>query len=250
MMPFTYNLVGAYFQAGNVGFMRDQLRYEHRREAMAFSVGLASSGLSTGLTTDDGPFERGVAPLLELRLVWMPDQGRHQIGLAGLGGWHGYTQDQRLTRELVFAANLYAELRPADMLTLRAEATYGRNLADLGMLGLSSQTAANGRLDEAAGFVSFRLTHASLALFGGAGASYILHPGKLPGLTEAKARTALAGAIAHNITAKLGLSVDLGLGLTAFAEYAYFHTQYALGAGTYRNIDANVPEVGVQWIFG
>ena len=249
MAPFTYNIVGGYFQAGNVAFMRHQLRYEYHQADLELGLSLGEAGSSSGTTDTDGVLEHGALPLLAARAIWTPAAGRHRLGVSGLLGARSYLAGARVTRTMVYAGNLFFEVQPDAMFVLRGEGTYGRNLNDLGALALSTRTGVDD-VEEASGFISFKLKPGIVALFGGAGASFILHPGRLPGLAVARATTALIGSVAHNLTGKLGLSVDLGLGLTAFAEYAYFHTKVAEGAGRYHHTDASVPEVGLHWAFG
>jgi hypothetical protein len=150
--PFTLNLVGALFQGGNVGFMRQQVRYLYTGKGV--ELGAALGFPAPNPLARDALLEFGL-PTLAVRGALL--FGKSRVGLSALVAQFPFAGTGGAAGRKAFAgqAALYAEWLPSASTTLRAELNAGQNTANLGTLSIAQGNLAEDHQD-AAGFVSVR----------------------------------------------------------------------------------------------
>ena len=166
MNPHGINLVGALFQSGNSGFMRQQIQY-------LYDSGDVEAGAALGFpfpnnAAKDSLAELAVPPTLSVRAGYR--SGRNRVGVSAIATsllfGRGTPQAQRAP---AYAFAFFAELLPGDTTNIRLELNAGQNGANLGLLTLS-HGAVEGNIREAGGFLSVRHAftekHAVLAMVG------------------------------------------------------------------------------------
>lgn len=248
VQPVHTNAVGAHFQSGNVGFIRDQVAWLYRpdtRFEIATAVGLAGSNNGPSLSS----LERGITPSLALRLSFLPN-AKSRVGLSGLFADNRFTQD---THRQSLLANLFMDLVLEGGTTLRGELNFGQNLANVGMLGLS-QGHAGADVHELGGWLSLRQPlseHTSLSFT--LGVARVLDPqnmllGYVPATAATPASRALENGpgIEQNIHLRAGVSQDLGHGLSLHVEPTLYSTRHKLAAADARRVDATQLAAGGQ----
>lgn len=152
--PYGSNLVGGNFQAGNTGFMRQQIKLIYTAGTVAEIAGAVGLQVANP-TPKDASVEIHRVPTAALRAAWL--LGKSRVGLSGIVTQLRLalnTPDQRDTA--AYSGMVYADIEPAPWVHIKAEIYLARNLANLGSLALSQASIASGDLDEAGGFVSAR----------------------------------------------------------------------------------------------
>ncbi len=231
LMPHHFNLVGANFQAGNLGFMRPQVgwRYQPATLAVGLAVGLPSANTGPSI----GPVELGPMPTFAATIGWTPTAA-FALHLSGLFTQLAPTPDERLGAWVVA---LSTEATTATGFNLRAEAYIGQNTANLGMLTLS-QGRVGVDLQDAGGFLSMKYAaHPHAAPYLTAGGAAVLRPDDVVSAyapateTSGPTRTPASGpGIRWNVAARLGLEVPV-IGGLAFQAEAFAHlTDHQLAA--------------------
>lgn len=241
--PHGVNMVGAMFEAGNSGFMRQQVK--------ALGVlGPIELGAAIGLqnnnnTAKDGVIELGLVPTFAGRVQWNV-AGVGKVGLSGLATSVTYklgTADEAHT----FAGEVgaYADLTFSGV-NVRAEGYLAKNGANLYLLGLSQGRAGAGNsvvdLRDTGGFVSVKVPVGPVNVYGQLGGAMVLNPEQvvasytygtvdptapLPAFSTAT----LAGTgpgILWNVLARVGVEVKLMKGLNAVVEGFWLRTKHRL----------------------
>lgn len=240
LAPHTYNVVGHYFESGDIGFMRLQLTALHRHGE--WEEGFALGFPAQNSTAAAGANELSIAPTLSFRETWSPKAGT-RAGLSFLlASIRASATDP--SRLLAGAITLFGEHALSDSLNLVSEAYVGQNTYNLGLLGLGYGNLAHPRVREAGGYVTAQLrVGEATRLFGGVGAAFVLTPSRMEASYARPAGTAaLAGTgpgIERNLTARLGVDHALGAGLTAFAEASLLATRHHLIAADWSVLDPN-----------
>lgn len=235
--PHGINLVGALFQAGNTGFMRQQFKYLY--SAPSFELGAALGFPSPNVTAKEAALELGALPTLAVR-------GAYKFGKSRVGVSAIYTRlpfnfgapDERTGD--AFGAVLFSELNPSANTQVRLELNYGQNTANLGVLSLAQGNVTQD-LSEAGGFLSVRQVLVEKhALYGMVGYQKVIegyavvpaygYPTGSP--TEPAFSTAtLAGTgpgALHNGAARLGYEFRPFSSLAFLVEGFYYRTRFAL----------------------
>ncbi len=234
MNPHGINLVGALFQAGNVAFMRQQLKYFYTSESFE---GAAALGFPFNNNTPrDGLAELAVPPTLALRAAW--NLGDNRIGISGivtsllLGRG---APDAR--RAAAFSLSLFADLLPVESTHIRIELNAGQNGANLGLLSLAYGVVQKD-VKEAGGFVSVRHAfsekHALIAMLG---TERVLGSAPLPsyrlpqsptGGMEAPVLAGTGPGIRNNTGGRLGYHFEVLPGGHLVVEGFGFRTHHVL----------------------
>jgi hypothetical protein len=229
LMPHGFNLVGANFQAGNVGFMRQQVQWRYHPKHADIGVAIGMPGANTGPA--ENALEHSVLPTFAVRLGAVIDE--HATLRA-----HGFATLLRPDADhtmLVWAASIDGQISLSSGTDLRFEATIGQNTANTGML-----TLAQGRADvdvrDAGGWISVRQPiGAHVTPYLTAGGAGVLHPDDVvPSYTSATdtapaARNAAAGpGIRYNVGGRVGAEVAVAPGLAIVAEGFAFATRHQL----------------------
>jgi hypothetical protein len=253
--PFGVNLVGAHFQGGNHGFMRQQLKVIGKATdslELALAVGLQGSNP----TAKDGAVELARVPTFAARVTGTLGK-LGKIGISGIATQLRFApgaENQRKT--FAGGGTLFADLAPYETLSIRLEAYAGQNLSNLGMLAIGNGGVAND-IGEAGGFISVRQTfleqHGVYATYGQARVfdgdhvvpsyAYAATSGDTPAFSTA----ALAGTgpgIQWNHSARLGYEFKPLKGLTIALEGFWYKTLHSLVAVDQSRVSGSVEAFG------
>lgn len=231
----TFDLVGGLFQAGNTGFMRDQIAYRMDIGTLELTGAVGMPAQNT--TAQLGPVEYGLVPTFALRAAYKK-KGEIYAGLSGIVTEVGLTKDLSRTAGGV---NGFVDATLGHV-NLRAEAFAGQNLNNLGLLTLSQGTVES-NVGEVGGWLSAKVKvsqiHA-LHLLGGVAA--ITNPsgmraGYTPASVSADGKTTAATRVAangpgieRNIALRAGYWLSPAPGLSFVIEPYVFLTEHKLAA--------------------
>lgn len=232
LTPYSYNFIGHYFGAGDLGFMRLQAQalkksgdFEH-----AVAIGFPSYNNQTAQSTP----EYSMSPTLALRETVTLD--KHTLGASGLVG---HIEDSVTEKTLTpYVLNLFWKYE-TDKTQISSEAYYGQNLDQIGMYGLGYSPSFK-KLEEMGGFITVRRhLNEKHGIFGGLGYARVsnwnaITPSYSYTGTPSKANLNLTGAnstgygIAQNATVRLGYEYSYSTKMNFFAETAFLYTQHVL----------------------
>ncbi|HSP78537.1 MAG TPA: hypothetical protein VLQ93_08420 [Myxococcaceae bacterium] len=237
--PHGINLVGALFQAGNAGFMRQQLKYVY--SAPELELGAALGFPTPNNSAKAASLEIGTLPTLAVRGAYK--FGKSKVGASAIATRLPFNlgaEDERVST--AFSAALFSEFAPSADTHVRVELNYGQNAANLGLL-----TLAQGRhsedLQEFGGLISARQVVASQhAVYGMAGYQKVVDASKvLPsygygavpgnGTPPAFSSASLAGSgpgLVHNGTVRLGYEFRPTRKLAFMVEGFLFQSRFRL----------------------
>lgn len=232
----TFDLVGGLFQAGNTGFMRNQVAYraELDRLELTAAVGMPTQNTAAQLSV----VEYGLVPSFALRAAYK-EKGRLYLGVSGIVSEVGVTKDRSRTAGAVNGF-VDATLGP---LCLKAEVVAGQNLNNLGLLSLSTASAERD-VGEVGGWVSAKVNASPMhALHISAGVAAVTNPSALragyspattgaDGKVTAAARVSANGpGIEENVAIRAGYALSPTPGLSFVVEpYAFLTRHKLLGA--------------------
>jgi hypothetical protein len=266
--PHGINMVGAAFQAGNTGFMRQQLRAFYELDALELALALGLQ--NNNATAKDGAVELDFVPTFAARAQYT--LGKHgRIGVSALGTAVLFNPGPNAIRTFAGLGGAYANLRLGS-LDLRVEAYAAQNAANLFLLGLSQgravavagQTGAVEARDlrEVGGFASAKvdLVDARLAGYATLGGAAILNPDDVvpsygyagtidPANPPALSTATLAGAgpgMKWNLTGRVGLELKLLEGFSLLAEGFWHRSFFALAAVDQGRVKGVAQALGVE----
>lgn len=151
--PFGVNLVGAQFQSGNTGFMRQQVKAIYtfgKSLELGGAVGLEAANP----TAKDNQVELARMPTFALRLTALLGKAG-RIGLSGIATRLRFTPGPDERHAFAGGGALFGDVAPTATLNIRFEGYVGRNLANLGTLAVATGSRAED-VEEAGFFVSAR----------------------------------------------------------------------------------------------
>lgn len=231
LMPHHFDMVGANFQSGNVGFMRQQIQYRYHPEKfeVGFAVGMPAANTSAGV----GTVELGPMPSLSAKVGFMPSE-HFMFSMHGFASMIGSKPEDHV---LTWAAGIDTEVKLKGGFNLRAEGYVGQNTANSGMLGLS-QGRPDAAVRDAGGWLSVKqpigLHFSPYLTVGGAG---VLNPDDVaiaytPATDTAPAarNTAAGPGIRWNTTGRLGAEFPILHGLSLQVEGFALVTRHQLAA--------------------
>jgi hypothetical protein len=251
--PLTYNPVGNYFQAGNVGFMRIQAAAMRKtgslEHAIAISLPAANNG-TTNVTTE----EIGFVPALEAReTVTLSD--RWTVGLSGIAS----TLPKASSDGRFFAGGLDLNTTWQDKSSgteLRAAAYYGRNVVNLGLLGLGNGDGTANNPSEVGGYLTAKQSVSeTVAFFGGLGGAWVTDETQVQTnyYSAAYAYTGAGTGFLSNVTARLGIEYKPVSVLAFYGEAGWLDSRYRYAAADVGKYDptrqAFVLDIGTQLNF-
>ncbi len=235
--PFTTNLVGANFESGNTGFMRQQVKFVYtvpETVELGFALGMPAQNA----TFRDGAFELAQYPTFAVRAAALVGK-TGKIGISGIATRLRLglgAKDER--RAGAFSGNVYADVGKADGFQLKAEGYVSRNLNNLGSLALGFGNVAHD-MDEVGGFVSGRQQlaekHAMYVTVGAAGilnaADVVADYSITAGAAGAAATRALSGTgpgMKFNMSAKLGYEYRPYKPIAIIFEPVFYRSRHVL----------------------
>lgn len=228
LMPFTYNFVGHFFEAGDIGFMRHQFQVlkTHGASETGIAVGLPQQNTSSA----DGATELTVLPTLALRQTWNAEGW--SVGASALAAVVRASAASS-TRITSGALTVFGSAKSTTT-EVRSEAYYGRNTANLGMLGLSFCNAA-ACSDEVGFYVSGKKTVGPWGVFTSLGGAAVLDPSQAQAsyntTTNLLNSPSTGPGIETNWTVHAGLDYQIAQSALVWAEASYWNTHHHLAAG-------------------
>ncbi|MCY1074269.1 hypothetical protein [Archangium lansingense] len=237
--PHGINLVGALFESGNSGFMRQQLKYVYN--APDFELGAAVGFPTPNNTAKAASLEIGTLPTLAVRGAYK--FGKSRVGASAIATRLPFNlgePDERISN--AFAAALFSELAPSANTQVRMELNFGQNAANLGVLSLA-QGRLSDDLQEVGGYISVRQSLTDRhAVYGMAGYQKVLDASKvLPsygygaqsgdGTPPAFSSATLASngpGLVHNGTVRLGYEFRPAQKLALVLEGFLFQSRFSL----------------------
>jgi len=237
--PHGVNLVGGHFQSGNTGFMRHQVKAIYKL-GDSLELGGAIGLQGANATAKDGPIELARMPTLALRVTGLLGK-LGKVGLNGIITRLRFAPGANERYAAAGAGGVFGELLPTDKLAVRFEAYIGRNVANLGALGLSNGSLAED-IDELGGWLSARQTlFEKHAVYGSYGFAHVLNGDDvvasygygptLPGVPPPLSSATLAGTgpgIRWNTAARLGYDYKPVKALALVAEGFWYKTRHVL----------------------
>jgi len=230
LAPHTFNLVGHYFESGDIGFMRIQAQtiYTDGPWEHALSLGLAGNNN----TSSDSGLEIEHLPSVAVRETYrFSDKARVGVSLFAAS----ILPKAAPGVEKLFSgtATAFFETPIGEDTELRTEAYLGQNLNNVAMLGLSFGSATAAAVREAGAYVTVRTKLSPhTAIFGGVGGAWLLDPSLVaPSYATIAGEVKVAGTgpgILSNWTARVGAEVTVNDKLKFFAEAASLSTTHAL----------------------
>lgn len=263
--PHTIDLVASSFQAGNTGFMRQQIKLIWQNDAVEVSGALGLPTVNAG-TKALIPDHNGL-PSLAARaaLIFGP------LGRIGINGWATNLRfapnSPAEKKSFAGAFGIYGDVTPVERFNLKFEGYWGQNFANTGALALGTGRATINAttgaaevidLTELGGFLSakygFDATH---SIYGSFGIAHILNPEDVipsynyggaasdPALPESAAVLAGTGpGMKQNLTAKLGYEYRHSKAIAFLVEGFLFKSQHVLDAIADADIDGDRTAVG------
>lgn len=142
LAPNIFNYVGLDFTAGNLGFMRQQLKWHYGDQSSYHEFSLGMTGKNSNPT--QGDIEYAKSPLFAYSFAYKN---------SGISVFHTQLRDSDFGRTSSYGINLFSQKSILGSLVVTTELYYGANLSDAGMQGLSSR---NGDEDikEAGGYIN------------------------------------------------------------------------------------------------
>ena len=251
----SFNLVGNLFNAGNTGFMRQQLAWLGKFGDLEVAVAAGMQGANAGATFNN--VERSVSPSVAARLGYYLAP-TSWFGVSAIASSLRLTSGALQERRDAFSANAFGDMLFGSI-NVRAEAYVAQNGANLGLLNLGAGRFGSDVMD-GGGFVSVKMTlgaHA-VALMGGMATALDaakVVPGYAPGVVAAGATKPVLGVAApaagpgieSNATVHLAYSFSPGKGVQLIAEPYLYSTRYKLAASdTALNVQADAFAYGLE----
>ncbi|MFY0567779.1 hypothetical protein ACN28E_28670 [Archangium lansingense] len=246
--PHGINLVGALFQSGNSGFMRQQFKYFYTTPS--FELGAAVGFPAPNVTPKDAFLEIGALPTFAVRGTYK--FGKSRVGASAIATripFNFKAPDERFAA--AFAAALFSELSPSEHTNIRVELNFGQNSANLGLLTLAQGRAAED-LQELGGYISVRQVLTGMhSVYGMAGYQKVLEPSKVvPSYDNPPTGSAtLSGTgpgMLHNGTVRLGYEIKPIRRLAFVLEGFLFQSHFQLQPADVGNFNANRTTLGLE----
>jgi hypothetical protein len=249
--PFGLNLVGGHFQAGNTGFMRQQVKALYK-PADGLEVGFALGLQAPNATPKDAAVELARVPTFAVRVTALLGSfGR--VGIGGIATQLRLNPGPMQRRTFAGAGNLFGELTPTPTTTLRFEGYIGSNAANLGVLSIG-QGRLTDDVAEAGGFISVRQGFLSnQALYATVGHAHTLDPDEVvpsysyPDMAMPLFSSAISAGtgpgIRWNTVARIGYEWKPLKPLAIALEGFWYNTSHALQAGDGSRVETSKPSV-------
>jgi hypothetical protein len=249
LLSHSFNLVGTLFQAGNIGFMRQQVGWAGNFGNFELAAAVGLQGANTGPSFNN--IEESATPTGSARVMYHLPGTLGVLGVSGIGSSLRFSQGSNIERRAAGGANLFADLT-LGALNLHSELYFAQNLANTGALNLS-QGRYGQSMRDAGGYLSGKLTMGKHALTAMYGFAAVLNPSDLvPGYTPATvgptpvaavANTAAGPGMRYNMSAHVAYWYSPIKGLSIVAEPYVYRTRFALAAADRGNVDAK----NVSW---
>ena len=239
---FTFDYVGMYFQAGNVGFMRQQAQYLNTQGKWEFGGAVGMAGNNPGITDSD--LELGKAPTYSGRVSYALSSGR--MGLSGIYGRLKYAAND--SHHESYGLNAFLENTFGET-SVKTEAYYGQNLNNIGSLGIGKGNAANDVKEYGAHLsASYKVTATNVP-FAGVGLARIDNTKSLPSFSHPVGAVISAPGISSNFLSRVGWEYKVTEDFSWISEVSRYETTSKLTATNNQTNIAYGLESGVQLRF-
>ncbi|HEX6244672.1 MAG TPA: hypothetical protein VFZ61_27325 [Polyangiales bacterium] len=249
LLSHSFNLVGSLFQAGNIGFMRQQFGWAGSFGNWELSAAAGLQGANTGPTFNN--IEEARVPTGAGRVMYHLPGALGVVGVSGIGTALRFKNGSSHQQRAAGGAELFADITVGP-LNLHSEIYFTQNLANTGALNLA-QGRYGQDVRDAGGYVSGKLTfgqHAVTAMYGYAA---VLNPSDLvPGYTPASMGATPVAAVAtpgagpgmrYNMTGHVAYWYSPLKGLSIVLEPYVYATRFRLA-----EVDVGrVPSRNVSW---
>jgi hypothetical protein len=239
---YTFDYVGMYFQAGNVGFMRQQLQYLNTQGNWEFGAAVGMAGNNPGITDND--LELGKAPTYSGRASYALSNGR--VGLSGIYGRLKYAANDSHHESYglnAFMENTFGEFG------VKTEAYYGQNLNNIGSLGIGKGNTVDD-VKEYGGHLTgnYKVTTKNVP-FAGVGLARVDNSQALPAFNRPVGAVISAPGISSNFVSRLGWEYKVTDDFSWISELSRYETTSKLTATNNQTNIAYGLESGVQLRF-
>jgi hypothetical protein len=241
LMPYTFDYIGAFFLAGNTGFMRQQFQVLKTSGQWEWGGALGMAGNNPG--TADSDLELAKAPSYAGRLTYLLEQGR--MGISGIYADLKYLSNQ--SRHESYGFNLFFENNFSQM-TFRSETYYGQNLANIGALSLGRGTDQVDVREYGANLTSQYKVTAINYLFGGVGFAKADNASEVPPFVLNASEIITSPGLTSNFLARVGWEKKITPDLSWINEVTRFETKSKLPSKD-QLIIAYSLETGIQLNF-
>jgi hypothetical protein len=255
--PHSFNLVSVAYQAGNTGFMRQQVKLIYSTPSLELGTALGMPGINAGAKL--AVPELGVLPSLAVRAAALfGTAGR--IGVSALASrWTPGIHTAAERNAFAGAAGLFGDVTPAERFNLRFEAYFARNGGNTGMLSLGAGSATED-IDEVGGVVSakYGVTEAH-ALYVTGGIAKILNDDKVTpgytyptiveGMTPAASTAVLAAGnpgMKQNLVGRLGYEYRHDKSVAFVLEGFFFNSEHVLNPIDIARFDEKQTALGAE----
>ncbi len=240
---FTFDYVGLYFMAGNTGFMRQQLQYLNTQGNWEFGTAIGMAGNNPGTT--DADLELGKSPSYSARASYALENGR--VGMSGIYAHLKYAANE--SSHDAFAGNFFFE-KAINETTVKSEAYYGQNLANIGTLAIGKGTMTNDVREYGATLTASHKLNSKHVPFGGLGLAKVDNKDSITPFSMNTAETAIANpGVRSNFLMRFGWEYKVTDDFSWISEVSRFETISKLAASSYQNNIVGSLESGIQLRF-
>jgi hypothetical protein len=215
--PFTYNIVGLYFETGNIGFMRPQFRYTYQTDSswtFATAVGLAAKNTNS----QDGEIEKSGIPTLAFTAINDSTHGLQWGGSVIVSEVRPVASSAPLS--LVWGVNTFFSTESEQGFKTRSSVYVGRNLASIGTLSLARVTEDRSHSEIGGYFTFFNPISHWFSFQGGLGGATVLESSGSPLDSIANV------TVNSNLKAELALSYHPQKESDIYIQTTYMNTAY------------------------
>lgn len=137
--PDTYDIIGLYFNGGNIGFMREQIKVKKKIKKVTLEVALGQANKNTNLGNNQVEEDNQLSLAFNVK----GDLGeKSSIALSGITGKMSYNNTQNQTPYGVALGYQCKGLGKDEFSKLTFEGYYGKGLSNLNLLDLPGDTYA------------------------------------------------------------------------------------------------------------
>jgi hypothetical protein len=238
---FTFDYVGLYFMAGNTGFMRQQLQYLNTQGNWEFGTAIGMAVNNPGPTESD--LELGKSPSYSARASYALENGR--MGASVIYSSLKYNANK--STHDAYGYNLFFEKIMIET-SIKSEAYYGQNLANLGTLSIGKGTMNNDVKEYGATLtLSHKMTPKHVA-FGGIGIARVDNKNSISHYTPYSTTAAVFPGVRNNFLMRAGWEYKVTDDFSWISELSRYETTTKLTTNYQTNIATSV-ETGIQLRF-
>jgi hypothetical protein len=239
---FTFDYVGLYFMAGNTGFMRQQLQYLNTQGSWEFGTAIGMAGNNPGTT--DADLELAKSPSYSARASYALEGGR--IGFSGIYAHLKYAAND--SSHDAFGGNFFLE-KTFNETTVKSEAYYGQNLANIGTLAIGKGTSVTDVREYGATLTVSHKLNPKHVPFGGFGLAKVDNKNSITPFSINATNTITNPGVKSNFLMRFGWEYKVTEDFSWISEVSRFETISKLTASSYQNNIVGSLESGIQLRF-